>query len=286
MLFKVNARLISSRLMECRCCISSGGRACQILTWPCRRAVLFPGPCHGRNSPLLQGEHPTLRGLGNAIPAVCQLLTASCACAETAQLGIDPHTWEGRLVRSKDSGRSWGPIEALPSGLFGPVKNKPVVLDDGTIISGSSDEVKPDSQITGLTLGSVNSALFGVLSTLRVLILQLDWSVHIEYSKDNGYTWHKGNKLRFQVSQSSTVYSRLCFASGKRRTGSIQWPNHSCLQGKILQPALFVNSDKTLGMLCRSNGPRINKRFVDNNAVLSISDRCRLSDTRIGVRVT
>mmetsp|Transcript_13587 Transcript_13587/g.34291 ORF Transcript_13587/g.34291 Transcript_13587/m.34291 type:complete len:454 (+) Transcript_13587:340-1701(+) len=128
------------------------------------------------------------------------------------KLGIDPHTWEGRLVRSKDSGRSWGPIEALPSGLFGPVKNKPVVLDDGTIISGSSDE--------------------------------LDWSVHIEYSKDNGYTWHKGNKLRFQ--------------------------------GKILQPALFVNSDKTLGMLCRSNGPRINKRFVDNNAVLSISDRSGL----------
>lgn len=45
-------------------------------------------------------------------------------------------------MRSKDDGRSWGRIEALPSGLFGPVKNKPVVLEDGTIICGSSDEVQ------------------------------------------------------------------------------------------------------------------------------------------------
>jgi hypothetical protein len=45
-------------------------------------------------------------------------------------------------VRSKDNGRTWGAIESLPKGLFGPVKNKPVALDDGTIISGSSDEVR------------------------------------------------------------------------------------------------------------------------------------------------
>ena len=50
--------------------------------------------------------------------------------------------WSGRLVRSKDDGQTWGPEESLPPGIFGPVKNKPIVLPDGTILAGGSDEVK------------------------------------------------------------------------------------------------------------------------------------------------
>ena len=41
---------------------------------------------------------------------------------------------------STDAGQTWSEASRLPDGILGPIKNKPVRLADGTIISPSSTE--------------------------------------------------------------------------------------------------------------------------------------------------
>lgn len=54
--------------------------------------------------------------------------------------GPSPREWSGLLIRSEDHGATWSAPELLPAGILGPIKNKPIVNDDGTLICGSSVE--------------------------------------------------------------------------------------------------------------------------------------------------
>lgn len=78
------------------------------------------------------------------------------------KVGPSPQRWWGMVRTSRDSGRTWGPPERLPDGILGPVKNKPVRLADGTIVSGSSTET-PERPSR--------------------------WRVHFERSDDAGRSW-------------------------------------------------------------------------------------------------
>ncbi len=72
-----------------------------------------------------------------------------------------PQTWTAIRSYSRDEGRTWSPAEDLPAGIIGPVKDKPLVLRDGVIVSGTSAE------------------------SYRA------WSCWVERSTDNGKTWTK-----------------------------------------------------------------------------------------------
>ena len=74
------------------------------------------------------------------------------------KVGPNPREWWGMRIISEDGGRTWSEPERLPEGILGPVKNKPVVLADGTVLSGSSTEHD-------------------------------GWRVHFERSHDGGWTW-------------------------------------------------------------------------------------------------
>ncbi len=80
------------------------------------------------------------------------------------KVGPNPVEWWGVLRLSEDDGKTWGEPRRLPDGILGPIKNKPVQLKDGTILSGSSAE--------GLKVGP-------------------SWQVHFERSRDNGVTWER-----------------------------------------------------------------------------------------------
>jgi predicted neuraminidase len=78
------------------------------------------------------------------------------------KVGPDPRNWWGMLRKSTDAGRTWGEAERLPDGILGPIKNKPVRLTDGTILSPSSTESNDKPSL---------------------------WRVHFERSTDGGRTW-------------------------------------------------------------------------------------------------
>ncbi len=54
--------------------------------------------------------------------------------------GESPGTWSGARMWSEDEGRTWSKMERLPAGILGPIRAKPLVLEDGTVVSGSSVE--------------------------------------------------------------------------------------------------------------------------------------------------
>ena len=75
--------------------------------------------------------------------------------------GTHPTMWSAARLYSLDHGRTWSLVEYLPAGLSGPIRAKPLVLSDGTVISGTSVE------------------------SYR------NWAVWIERSTDNGNTFAK-----------------------------------------------------------------------------------------------
>lgn len=56
------------------------------------------------------------------------------------KVGTNPQSWSGFFRRSKDAGRTWDASYIMPAGLLGPIKNKPIQLDDGTVLSPTSVE--------------------------------------------------------------------------------------------------------------------------------------------------
>jgi predicted neuraminidase len=78
------------------------------------------------------------------------------------KVGASPHEWWGEVIASGDAGATWGKPRKLPAGILGPIKNKPVQLANGTIVSPSSTE-------SGDTPPK--------------------WRVHFERSTDRGATW-------------------------------------------------------------------------------------------------
>lgn len=77
------------------------------------------------------------------------------------KFGPSPQTWTGARKWSKDEGKTWSPVEHLPAGLLGPIRAKPLLLQDGTIVSGTSIEA------------------------------YRSWAAWIERSTDGGKTWTK-----------------------------------------------------------------------------------------------
>jgi alpha-L-rhamnosidase len=54
--------------------------------------------------------------------------------------GPSPSRWWGMWTTSDDHGLTWSWPRRLPDTIDGPVKNKPVLLDDGALLCGSSTE--------------------------------------------------------------------------------------------------------------------------------------------------
>jgi predicted neuraminidase len=80
------------------------------------------------------------------------------------KVGPNPDTWWGMLKTSGNQGERWSAGRRLPEGIAGPVRAKPVMLEDGTLLCGSSTEDK-------------------------------GWRVHMEFTKDLGKSWSRTKAL-------------------------------------------------------------------------------------------
>jgi predicted neuraminidase len=56
------------------------------------------------------------------------------------KVGPNPREWWGMLMRSSEDDIKWSEPVRIPDGFLGPVKNKPVLLKNGTLLCPSSTE--------------------------------------------------------------------------------------------------------------------------------------------------
>jgi predicted neuraminidase len=76
------------------------------------------------------------------------------------KVGPTPREWWGELKVSNDEGETWEKASRLPEDIYGPIKNKPVLLNNGELLCPSSTENE-------------------------------GWRVHMEITSGNGSSWER-----------------------------------------------------------------------------------------------
>ena len=102
------------------------------------------------------------------------------------KFGPHPSDWSAGRRSSKDDGKTWSEIEHLPAGIYGPIKNKPLVLPDGAIVSGTSVE-------------SYHA-----------------WTPWVERSVDNGRTWSKHGPIVYPGETYTAIQPAIVPIGGNR----------------------------------------------------------------------
>lgn len=105
------------------------------------------------------------------------------------KVGPSPSEWWGMLITSDDDGQTWSEPRELGESkygqLLGPIKNKPVQLEDGTIICPTSIEYENEKD-------------------------QDFWRVYFEISRNNGQTWevtdYLNDGIKFDAIQPSILF--------------------------------------------------------------------------------
>jgi predicted neuraminidase len=127
------------------------------------------------------------------------------------KVGPSPREWRGVMKTSRDGGRSWSEAARLPDGILGPIKNKPLLLADGTLLCGSSTEDD-------------------------------GWRVHMEWTSDEGRTWGRTEALNDGLAIGAIQPSFLVHPGGR-----LQALGRS-LQGRIWT-AWSMDAGRTWGPL-------------------------------------
>ena len=97
------------------------------------------------------------------------------------KIGPNVAGWKGWRVTSKDGGKTWSRREQLPDSIYGPIKNKPILLD-------GSLQAKRTSSWTGQAAKPSASAPRLVSPTSDE---RHGWRCYFELSDDMGRTWRR-----------------------------------------------------------------------------------------------
>ncbi|MBD0832715.1 sialidase family protein [Aestuariibaculum sediminum] len=135
------------------------------------------------------------------------------------KVGPNPREWWGMVKSSKDNGNTWSKPENLAKGILGPIKNKPIELSNGTIISPSSIEINENT-----------------------------WKAHVEISEDQQETWKSypiDYESKYNVIQPSILKHKngtlqvLC--RSKEGVVATAWSKNSGKNWTSLEPTNLAN---------------------------------------------
>jgi predicted neuraminidase len=147
------------------------------------------------------------------------------------KVGPSPRGWWGVMLSSSDSGKTWSAPRRLPGDVLGPIKNKPVLLPDSTLLSPSSSE-----------------------SPL--------WRVRLERTSDLGQTWQQSPPLNDGKKIRAIQPAILRYPSGKiqilcrSKEGKIMesWSPDAGKTWSAMQPTALPNPDSGLDAVMLADG--------------------------------
>lgn len=121
--------------------------------------------------------------------------------------GPNPREWWGLYKTSEDGGKTWSEAIQIPPGMLGPVKNKAVLLSNGTLLHPSSFETNgiwsmhvetttqdvKDWKKIEIDNGDLHAIQPTILSypdgKLQMLARTQEHVIGTTWSSDNGQTW-------------------------------------------------------------------------------------------------
>jgi len=118
---------------------------------------------------------------------------------------VSPGINDGKVITSSDNGHTWSKPKELPKGFVGPIVNKPVYMDDGTIIAGGSLQGGPG------------------------------WRIHVERSTDNGKTWTKVGPISDPVNTKYKIIQPTILVHSQKRLQILARTGDSHMDAKIAQ---------------------------------------------------
>ncbi|MBB3187003.1 alpha-L-rhamnosidase [Microbacter margulisiae] len=145
---------------------------------------------------------------------------------------VGPNTakWKGKLIVSHDGGITWSKPQDLPAGFLGPIKDKPVLLKNGTLIAPSSTE-------SG------------------------GWKIHFELTKNFGKTWKYAEPVdgnNFQAIQPTILVHKngelqmLCRTT--ERTIAESWSKNNGKTWSPLEKTSLPNNNSGIDAVTLRNG--------------------------------
>ena len=151
------------------------------------------------------------------------------------KVGPSPSKWWGMVTRSADHGKTWQKPDPLPAGFIGPVKNKPVLLTDGSLLCPSSTESEGG------------------------------WRVHFEYTNDFGKTWNKTGPINdgkdFSVIQPSVLTyqdEKLQIICRSRNRALVEsWSNDKGKTWSALKPLTLPNNNSGTDAVTLADGRQL-----------------------------
>lgn len=202
------------------------------------------------------------------------------------KVGPGPQTWWGMLMRSTDHGKTWSKPEKMGTDpavghLLGPIKNKPVMLADGTLINPTSIEypvgespdqdwrvyfeISTDTAKTWKVVGPINdgkefdaiqpSILFYEGGKMQVICRTREKVLAESWSEDGGKTWSPMKAMDLPNPNSGT--DAVTLKDGRQ----LLVYNHSTKEGEepkgrnILNVALSKDGKKWSPVMTLENEP-------------------------------
>ncbi len=170
------------------------------------------------------------------------------------KVGPNPREWWGMVKTSSDGGKTWSSAVKLADGILGPIKNRPIQLRDGTVLSPSSVELSEDrwvahierssdAQKTWTTVPIDHTSLLNVIQPsiiqhvdgrLQVLCRSREGVVASAWSADGGQKWSKLEKTNLINPNSGTdairVENRLFIVYNPDTPGKDWWEGRAKLR--------------------------------------------------------
>lgn len=135
------------------------------------------------------------------------------------KIGPSVPAWTGAVRTSRDAGRTWSAPALLPAGLLGPAKNKPILLESGDILCGTSCETWHS------------------------------WACWVERSADGGRTWTKHGPIVAPGTEAAVAGDPLVSAVWDAVAGRLLLPRQFA---GVIQPTLWEHAPGRVRMLMRS----------------------------------
>ncbi len=183
------------------------------------------------------------------------------------KVGPTPVDWWSMLARSEDGGAIWSRPERLPAGILGPIKNKPLELENGDILCPSSDEKGGwrvhferstdwgriwvrTSALEGGSIGAIQpSLLLHPDGRLQAIGRTQQGRLFSSDSTDDGFTWSRLFLLDVPNPNSGT--DAVTLADGR----FLLVYNHSADQRTPLNVALSSNGTHWMPVLTLEDEP-------------------------------